>query len=631
MKLLILADRPCDLVSVFQMNGISADILSFSAALDTDITVYDAYCVLPMGKTPDARLRQIFEEAADTGKRVFLEMPGAFGDLYSQGAKEVTRSRLVYLGAESGADIPGLSMGDLLDDQADLMRAPWFALKENCSPVLVYKEHLVAHAHTDLSREELLADSTPGMWLDRGCALVTSFLIHNYNRARYAPRAAWQRLISFVVHFLTGITPARFPDAPVVYGAGDADLSDPAVFEECRKKAVQDGMNWLDRFLVDGGRGGIMEGLRHNISPEGEQTVASDVRTDCTGEAAGAYRMYAALYGDTARAETGEAMRAFVFGPMLEKRPPFRGLLRWTESAWKVNYQDDAARAVLPALYEDVLFGKNDRREEIESVLDFLAATTAKDGCRNARVDCNVGTEKSIFSLCGEEHGCPSAHYNAYYHALLILGYKLCGKQRYLDLARRGLETLMALYPDTRREQSETEEQCRLILPLALLYDTTKEETHREMLYRVTHDLEQRRHPFGGFAEWDTGYRAACSRESTGECSILTENGDPVADFLYSVNWLPVGFAFAYRATGDDYFERLWRETAAFFIKTQMHSENPLWNGAWCRAFDMDREEAFANPHDVGWAACCCESGWTSAEILMGLMLPDFFAIGDRT
>ena len=25
----------------------------------------------------------------------------------------------------------------------------------------------------------------------------------------------------------------------------------------------------------------------------------------------------------------------------------------------------------------------------------------------------------------------------------------------------------------------------------------------------------------------------------------------------------------------------------------------------------------------VGWAACCSETGWTDAEILMGLMLPE--------
>ena len=49
----------------------------------------------------------------------------------------------------------------------------------------------------------------------------------------------------------------------------------------------------------------------------------------------------------------------------------------------------------------------------------------------------------------------------------------------------------------------------------------------------------------------------------------------------------------------------------------------PMPDGAWCRAFDMDLKEAYGCPHDVGWAANCCETGWTVAEILMGMMLMD--------
>ena len=181
----------------------------------------------------------------------------------------------------------------------------------------------------------------------------------------------------------------------------------------------------------------------------------------------------------------------------------------------------------------------------------------------------------------------------------------------------------MSLYPDTKREQSETEEQCRLILPLALLYQATGEKAHRDMLYRVTNDLLTHRHPSGGIAEWDTGYKASCSRESRGECSLLTENGDPIADLLYSTNWLPIGFAVAYHVTNDEKYHKLWRDVAAFCLKSQIHSNDPKTDGSWCRAFDMELGEAYGCPHDVGWAVRCSESGWTDAEILMGLMMPE--------
>ena len=164
---------------------------------------------------------------------------------------------------------------------------------------------------------------------------------------------------------------------------------------------------------------------------------------------------------------------------------------------------------------------------------------------------------------------------------------------------------------------------CRLVLPLSVLYDVTGEEKHREMLYRVARDLERHKHPSGGYYEWDTGYKAACSWESTGECSLLTENGDPVVDLLYSVNWLPLGFAYAYYATKDVWFRGLWRDVVGFCIKSQINSNHSLYDGSWCRAFDLELWEAYGCPHDAGWASYASETGWTVAEILMGMMLPD--------
>ena len=165
----------------------------------------------------------------------------------------------------------------------------------------------------------------------------------------------------------------------------------------------------------------------------------------------------------------------------------------------------------------------------------------------------------------------------------------------------------------------DTNEICRLVLPLALLCECTGEKKHLDMLERVTCDLESHIHPFGGVAEWDTGYKANCSRVSGGECSLLADNGDPVADLLYSSNWLPIGLAWAYRATGDERYRSLWRGIAEFMIKSQIHSDIKDIDGGWARAFDMDRREIFGLPHDAGWAACCIESGWTVAEIVTGL------------
>jgi hypothetical protein len=334
--------------------------------------------------------------------------------------------------------------------------------------------------------------------------------------------------------------------------------------------------------------------------------------------------MYAHICGDEKYRTISDNLDSFIYGPMQIHGGKFDGMLRWTDQAWQVCYQDDVARAILATLFDCIYLGHDEHFDSVCRTLDFLVKTTARDGCRVSRTDLPKLTDEKIEMLTNAEVGYRSAHYNAYYHAVLLLAYKYSKFERreYFDVARTGLETLMSIYPDTVREHSETQEMCRLVFPLALLYEITGEQAHKDMLYRVVNDLLAHKHPSGGYCEWDTGYKAKRSRESTDECSLLTENGDPIADLLYSVNWLPVGFAYAHHVTGDDKFKELWREIVKFLIGSQINSKDPLTDGAWCRGFDMDLHEAYGCPHDVGWAAYSIESGWTVAEILMGMMLP---------
>lgn len=621
MQCLLIEDASSDLGSVLDSCGVRIVRMTASEAVGADLSAFDAFCVFSAFSPLDPRLRVRLAQETEKGKRLFLEAMISWEGLYAAEPADTTRSRLVAVQMPDGTGIPGLETGDLLDDGSNRTARPWYAVA-GMQPLLVYREHVIAHRRWNAGREEILRDAAPGLWLLGEHTLLCSFVLHNFNRARFAPRSAWQKVIGFIARWLTGNDPAFFPE-PVLRCGTPADLSVPAVFEKERRQTIARGIRWLGGFLVDNGRGGIREGLRHNITADGEQLPASAIRTDCAGEASGAFRFYGKLYGDDGSLAAAQNLADFVFGPMTVHGGPFDGMLRWTDCGWQVCYQDDAARALLPMLYECLFLGNGERFPEICRSLDFLVATTAKDGCRVARTDAPMLTEKDLRDLHDAPHGIPSAHYNAYYHAALLLAYKYEGNETYLQVARAGLETILSQYPDTAREQSETEEQCRLIFPLAALYDATKSERHREMLYRVTRDLLQRKHACGGFAEWDTGYKANCSRESRGECSLLTENGDPVADLLYSVNWLPIGFAYAFYVTGDELFRNLWRDVTGFCINAQARSDDPALDGSWCRAFDLEQREPYGCPHDAGWAAYCCETGWTAAEILMGMMLPD--------
>lgn len=618
-KCLVIAEKPSDFTEILASCGVELAIMPQNMACHADLAAYDTYCVLAGGAVLDPRLRVRLEEENAKGKRLFTEALNSWDGIYSAGPADTTRSRLVV--AVDGEDgIEGLALGDLLDDQSNRMMQPWYPVP-GMKPILVYHDHIIAHRHWNASQEEILKDSRLGLFTIGETVMMCTFELHNFNRARFAPRKSWRQLMRYIAHWITGADPTAMPEA-VVRHRLDAALDEDAAFEAARAAAVDRGIKWLEQFLVEDGCAGIREGTRHNIDPDGRQTTADSVRTDCCGEAAGAFRFYAALTGKDTYRTAADHLYDFVLGPMQVRGGLFDGMLRWTDTAWQVCYQDDVARALLPMLYDCLFFGHRERFADICRALDFLVKTTAQDGCRVARTDAPNLTEDSMRALRETENGFPSAHYNAYYHAALLFAYRIGGNEQYLAVARRGLETMMRIYPDTRREQSETEELCRLILPLAVLYECTHEDAHLAMLHRVTDDLVTHKHPMGGYCEWDTGYKASCSRESRGECSLLTENGDPIADLLYSTNWLPIGFAYAYHVTNDPKFRDLWREVAAFCIRSQNVSEDPVVDGSWCRAFDMELGEVFGCPHDVGWAACCSESGWTDAEILMGLMMP---------
>ncbi len=613
-RILVVSDAGSDLSEVL-IRSCGAQIINFRTLGDTALDGFYSVALLGgNGDAPiilDAAARTRLENYREAGGRVFGEFIASLGQMYAGEPERLTHHRSVFTG---GARVEGVDTGDLFDTHYNELLAYHFR-PDNIEPLLVCHPYLCAHTKVKLPARELLC-GTPSLWLDGEKTMVCAFRLCNFNRARLAPLAKWRALVRYIAGWLNGsAVEAAFPQ-PVCTHDANRRLDD----------CIQRGLRWFTDagILVEDGRRGAREGFSHHIdAKDGRQHAAPQIRTDCCGETGGAFLLDALLTGSQRSLAVADNLEDFIFDYLQVKDGPYKGMVRWSESAWGTCYQDDVARAVLPTLLR-ARFSKSDgarrRLDDAFAALDFLAATTGTDGLRPNRTDCATLTPAETERIRTTESGRASAHYNAYYHAALLQAYQICKKQAYFDTARKGLKTIMALYPDTLREQSETQEMCRLIFPLACLYEASGEDRHKAMLCRVNEDLQRRWHPSGGYAEWDTGYRANCSRREAGECSLLAENGDPVADLLYSVNWLPLGFAYAYYATGDRMFFGLWGDIARFFCLAQIQSEDKAIDGAWARAFDMDLREIAGVPHDVGWAPCSIESGWTVAEILTGLM-----------
>lgn len=611
MKLAIITERTSDLSGILA-SLCDATVLSVSE-FTADDTEFDAYAFLcgteelPAVLPIDARLKA--ECVIASGKPVFFEYCKSLGDLFTSAPKNTLSGRMVYVG-ENRCD---LTRGDLLDDRANSISHPYFLAADDVTPILVYGGHIVKHSHTD----EIPEDALLAMWNYKSNVLVCGFRLSDYITARFAPFARWNAVISLIAEHLLQ-TSVHISPAPKTRLRGyDSESSLDARI----KTAFRDGMTWFENanLYLDNGKSGALEGLSHEIFPDGKQKIATEVRNDCSGEIAGACFFNWMLHQTEASLIRYRNLYEFCFEKMQVKEGIHRGMMRWSTWEFSICYQDDVARVMLGALLAMQFDRDRTYLPAIESALDYLVSTTGCDGLRiNRTNNADYKREKDLAALRETPSGKYSSHYNAYYHAVLLLAYQQNGKEEYLDTACKGLASLMSVYPDTVREHSETQELCRLIFPLAVRYETTKDPAHHADLIRVTHDLERFRHPNGGFFEYDTGYKAHRSRTAGDEASLLADNGDPVCDLLYSVNWLPLGFAYAYKATKLEIFASLWREVCGFLTEVQFVSENPSVHGTWCRGVDLELREPFGMPHDVGWGPCCVESGWTVAEILMG-------------
>ena len=614
-RILVLTDGDSDLLQLLQKN---CDVTVMSLdTVEVDHNSFDSLCVLVGNNIYPtnlaAPLHDCMEKMRGQGKPVFCEFVGPIGGVRLRGTVRMVRQRMAY--NAKGLPMDGLKDGDLLDGQSNEC-IKWLPKTNEQVPILTYQEYVCAHSNAELTEQQHRESFWALWWLDKN-TMVSSIRLCNFRRARFAPRESWEALIAAILSFLAGekVQPVF---APPVCRFVERTVTDVAH----TKQAVKKGLDWIANanMLKNGGAAGAYEGFTNQIDAKtGEHTKNRTIRTDCTCEIGGALLFDALLTGNEYSKKTADLLFKFAFDWLQVKEGVHKGMIRWSEDAWEHCYQDDVARAVLGMLLSQHFGQEVPYLAQINAGLDYMLKTTGADGIRVPATEIWAINLDDTADLRKAGSAEPCAHFNAYYHAVLLLSYRACKNPTYLEYAQKGLTTLMQAYPNTRRETSETEEYCRLILPLAILYGITGKKEHYEWLCRVSEDLQKFRHSSGGYAEWDTGYKAFCSRNHKGECALLANNGDPVADLLYSNNWLPLGFAYAYMVTGEQKFYDLWKATASFLLSAQIHSEDKLLDGAWARAFDLDRRENNGIPYDIGWGPYCIESGWTVGEILMGL------------
>lgn len=603
MRLAIISKTQSDLEKLLNEY---AHVTHYSPDSEICLDDFDACAILggseeePISLSIDTRLE--VERFVQSKRPVFMEWSKSICYTYiDEGAGLQTVSqRMIYVGKDAT-----LHNGDLLDDHANTFY-PFCGMTGREEPILCLAGHVIGHDNVTPEKAEkyTLFKLTENV-------MICAFRLSNYIKARFSPHSRWDGIASVIISFLLGKT-VSVKTEPIL----STDHA-PSSAAECFNKALR----WVENaeLLIKNGEDGILEGLSHSIFPDGTQAYATTVRNDCSGEIGGAYFFDYFNNKNEESLQKLKSLQKFCFEKLYVNDGLHKGMMRWSSSAWEVCYHDDVARTVLGTLLQMEMTSDRQYLDKVTGALNYLKATTGTDGLRISRTDAQYLTQEEIKKLKSSPANFPCAHHNGYYMAVLVLAYNITGDKEYLDLAIKGTETLMASYPDTVREHSETQELCRLILPLACLYGATREEKHKKYLYEVTSRLEKYRHKNGGYLEHDTGYKAKRSRTSGTESSLLADNGDPVQDLLYSVNWLPLGFAYAFKVTEDALFLGLWKDIVKFLSEIQIKSNDKKLDGAWMRGIDCKLREAYGMPHDVGWGPCAIESGWTVGEILMGI------------
>lgn len=467
-----------------------------------------------------------------------------------------------------------------------------------------------------------------------------SFRMANFARARFVPFAAWKALLARIVKYLGGQWREDVADglkAETYALAG----------RQSAWRAAERAARWLDNagvlVRVEGVPQAVREGISSVILPDGTQRHAEQIRLDSMGEAALMYELRYQLFHCRQDRQRADQLYCTVRSMQLQEgvhRGMVRGSLGWWGNA---SYQDDASRGFLiPLAARAFLTGDMRDTPALRMALDYLLRTTGTDGLRVNQVNWQSSDSEEVMAARLEWRGekwknsgfypttCsalrenpannPSGHYNGWYMAALLLCGMLLKEQRYIDAGRKGIATIMAQYPHTAREHSQTQEICRLILPLALLVKAMPSAGHAAWLQRLMDDLQKLEVKPGAFIEHDEGYTASCSHAKSGECSVFSHNGDPVADLLYSMNWLPVSLAAAWYATGSDAYAQIYRRTVAFLASIQLNSPHPILDGAWARAIDVESMEVHGVNNDYEWSTWAIEAGWTVAEIANGML-----------
>lgn len=491
----------------------------------------------------------------------------------------------------------------------------------------------------------------------RGDLLVATTKLSQFATSRYAPGDAWPAVWRMILGWVTrGNVAAELKSTPTVRPSFGREEPLPA---DARWQAIRRGVAWYERarllvhpswkdkvlaqpevapappadWPIGDGRCGILEGHSSSMFADGCQPVRWSLRADCNSESAMALAMHGLVDPSPQSRAVASNLLDFVYvrsalqqGPRGDPQSPSYGLLGWDTRPGSIGiyYGDDNAKAMLATMAASAAL-KTDRWDE-PLVRCLLAnfRTCGTLGFRSGALGEADLQKRGWQTFFHRRFINGSAHYESWLWACYLWLYDKTKYEPLRDRAVKGIRTMMQGYPKRWSwvNGQQQIERSRMILPLAWLVRVDDTPEHRRWLRFMADELLAHQDACGALQEHLAWALKSNEQYGTCEISLLQENGDPLADMIYTCNFALLGLNEAAAATGDAKIARAAGRLAEFLVRIQIRSEaHPELDGGWYRGFDFGRWDYWGSNGDNGWGVWCTETGWTQGWIVAGLAL----------
>lgn len=491
--------------------------------------------------------------------------------------------------------------------------------------------------------------------------LISTTALSNFVQGRYSPNHSWRIVWQGIIRWLLNNYDLTLTSW--VHDPSPSFLPNDVIDKKDKLNSIKKGADWffysglllhpswkdlwlkyqgngsepfgppLDKDMpVGDGSMGILEGHASKIQQDGSQKYRYWIRTDVQGEVAYALAAAGNILEDKEYSETSAKLIDYLFSESnaklltSDKTKGSYGLLGWSYTHPEVIYGDDNARAIIGVIGASTYLKKKKwNRLIVENILANFR-TSSKYGFQGRWLNAKHISKNGWEHYLNSDAIRPQPHHESWMIACYIWLYDKTGYKPLLDKAVTALKIMMEAYPDKWKwTNGLQQERARMILPLAWLVKVDNNDEYKQWLVTVVDDLLEYQQPNGALMEIMGGddslasYGRIKSNASYGttEAPLIFENGDPVADMLYTNNFALFSLNEAAKSIGSTRYQSAVESLSDFLTKVQIKSSiHRDLDGAWFRAFDFARWDYWASNADIGWGAWCTLSGWIQSWII---------------